>query len=120
MLSSRERVDHSNAAVDPAVLEVLRHELVESIALGVGPEMRIEPRELVGAHAAECRANHIAVRIEHRELRQKLLGLSHRFVWRQERRCLSTFAERPNHGGDELDDRLVRDPNVVVFEPSPE
>ena len=44
--------------------------------LGIRPEMRIKPRELVGSSAAQSQPDQGFVGIKNAELRQELFGLS--------------------------------------------
>src|SRR3954462_1096908 len=47
----REGVYSAHRAIDTAMREVLRDQLRQTVELGIGPEVRIEPGELIGRSA---------------------------------------------------------------------
>ena len=67
-LLGREGVVGLDRSVQSAVLEVFRKQLLEPEAFGVGPHMRVEPRELVRSRSTERDSDKLRVREEHVEL----------------------------------------------------
>jgi hypothetical protein len=58
------------------MLEVFRYQLREPVVLGIRPEMRIKPSELVGSSAAQSQPYERFVRVKNAELRQELFRLT--------------------------------------------
>src|SRR5262249_38065229 len=71
-----KRVDCTDGAVEPVVLEVFREKLIQGVVLRVRPEVCVEPGQMIGSRSPERRPDQGVVRIEHGELRQQLLSLS--------------------------------------------
>ena len=86
------------------MLKVLRENLREAVVFRVGPDVRIEPVQLVRCTSANRVAQTRLVWIEYRELFQEFLRFP-QSVGRFEDRVA---ANRARYRCDELDDRLVR------------
>src|SRR5947209_12515001 len=81
----REGVYRAHRAIDTAMREVLGDQLRQTIELGIGPEVRIEPGELMGRSAAQRDAHHLLGRVEDDELVEHLLSLAVGLVRREQR-----------------------------------
>ena len=72
-----ERIDDSDTAVQPIVLKIFRYQLVQTVMLGIRPEMRVKPAQLIRSGAAKGEPDKSLVRIEHRKLCQELFGFAY-------------------------------------------
>ena len=106
-----------HAAIQSRMLEVFGENMLESVLLRVGPEMRIKPGELIRGGTYKSQPHQAFVRIQDRKLSQELLSLSPRLESREQR---IPPIERPAHRGNERDDDLVRQPKGVFYDASPQ
>lgn len=72
-VTSRERIHDAHRAVLSVVTELLGNQLFEPVVVGVRPQVRVEPRELVRRRTPNRRANELLGGIEHGELEQYVL-----------------------------------------------
>src|SRR5439155_22334674 len=107
----REGVRNADGTVHTLRLEVLGQQLAETVILRIRPHVSVEPLQSVGGGATKRGPDDRVVGPEHRELSEHLLRLAAGVVLREQ---WSAVGQRSRHGGDELDDRLVRDPNGVI------
>ncbi len=86
------------------MLEVLRDNPIQCEMLGIGPEIGVRPRQLVGRATAQGESQHSLVRVENLKLRQQFLGFAARIAQLENRRGVTATA-----GGrcEKLYDRLV-------------
>jgi hypothetical protein len=79
------------------MLEILRDELGEPETLGVGPQVGVGPRQLIGGSASQRDPDQLLVREEDVEPTQELLRLATRIGGVEQR--LDSI-ERSSHGRD--------------------
>jgi death on curing protein len=106
-----EGIHRPDRAVEPIVLKVLGEQFGETMVFGIGPEVRIEPPELVRRRTPERGPEQSLGRVEDLELHEDLLCLTARVLRRQERH---TGRRRTRHRGHELNQRLVRHSNGIL------
>ncbi len=82
---------------------------------GVSPNMRVKAAKLIRGSAAECQPEKRVVWIENSKLGEKLFGFASGFR-KTEKRVI--VHEWTRHGRDELDDRLMRNPNRIFSDAS--
>ena len=85
------------------MLKILGKQLCNAVNFGIGPKMRIEPRQAIGGSAAQRCSQHGVVRIDDRKLRYEFLGLAPRVGDIEQ----LVFRAAPGRRRDELYDRLM-------------
>jgi hypothetical protein len=93
------------------MLEVFAQELRDTIDLGIGPEVGIEPGKLVGSHAAESGSNDAVIRIQHGKLGEQLFGLPASFFKNQDRKATLDSA---GNDREKFQNGLVRYPAALL------
>lgn len=111
-----ERIDCADRSIQPVVLQILGEDLVEAEVLCVGPEVRIEPAQLVGRTSAHGVAQNRFVRVKNCELLQEFFGLTKSVGLREN----DVAANGACYGGDKLHDGLVRNTHRIFENALPE
>lgn len=98
------------------MLKVFRQNLAEPVVLGICPHVRVEPVQLVRRTSTNRIAQNGLVRIEHRELLQKLFRFSQSVSWLED----DVAANGPCGRGKELNDCLMRQAHGVFEDAAPQ
>ena len=83
--------------------------------LGIGPEVSIEPVDLIGVHALQGQLDCVLVRIQDGELPQDGFGFKNQFMSGEQRASVVT-AKSPAYG-DKFHHGLVRDSRFISINP---
>jgi hypothetical protein len=84
---------------------------------GVRPQVRVEPRQLIGGGAPQRSAQYAVARVEDRELREELLGFAQRIRPLEQRPAVRAAHSR--NDGHEFQHRLVRYTHRILLDAAP-
>ena len=112
-----KRVEDAHVADVPAVLEILRNDFADAEALGIGPQVGIEPGQSVGRAAPQGGSQYICGRVEDGKLGGQRLGLQQGFRARQ-KRLTAPVRSWARHRSDEFDDGLLGQYQGIAAQPA--
>ena len=113
LLLLEKRIYDFHCAVQAFRLEIFAHESLQTVVLGVGPQVCVEPVQRIGRCAAQSEPYDCLVRIENHELVEKLFCFSTGDVGRLDRIAACGWSRHCCH---ELHDGLVCDANRVILD----
>lgn len=99
-----KRILDANRSVEAAVLKVLGEDYRQAIIFSIGPEVRIEPVQLVSRASTNRIADNRFVRIQNGELCQEFLSFPESIGLRQN----GLPTDRASNRRDKFDDCLMR------------